>query len=169
MDFKNLVSKRYSFRDFSEREVEQIKLDYIFECVRMAPSAVNIQPVKFLVVQDKTMLEAVKSCYPRDWMRPVNVCVVACGNRSEAWCRSDGKNHTDIDVAIAVDHLTLAAAEQGLGTCWVCNFDAKRCAEVLSLTDEIEPVALIPIGYATDNKKDIAKKRKSVDEIVSYI
>jgi nitroreductase len=59
----------------------------------------------------------------------------------------DGKDHTDIDVSIIIDHMTLAAAEQGLGTCWICNFDALKCAEILQLPSNIEPIAYLPIGY----------------------
>lgn len=92
--------------------------------------------------------------------------IVACANHEESWHRkSDGKDHADIDVAIAVEHLCLAATEQGLGTCWVCNFDVSLCREVLNLPDFMEPVVLISVGYAQAQEMS-AKKRKSLDEIL---
>lgn len=95
---------------------------------------------------------------------------MACANHAEAWHRqNDGKDHADIDTAIAIDHLTLAAAEQGLGTCWVCNFDARQCAEILGLSAEFEPVALIPLGYAADDGCAQQKKRKSNEELFQMI
>ena len=82
----------------------------------------------------------------------------------EEWVRGDGKHHGDIDVAIAVEHLCLAAAEQGLGTCWVCNFDVERCKRVLSLAANEEPTVLIPIGYPADKPKE--KLRKDIKLVV---
>lgn len=83
----------------------------------------------------------------------------------EAWTRhEDGKSHADIDLAIAIEHLCLAAAEQGLGTCWVCNFHVERCRELFRLPDGLCPVAIIPIGYpATPEIPE--KKRKPMADI----
>ena len=92
------------------------------------------------------------------------VVVIASILHDEEWVRSDGKHHGDIDIAIAVEHLCLAATEQGLGTCWVCNFDAELCKKSFGLEDNEEAAVLIPIGYPADEPKD--KKRKAIEEIV---
>lgn len=148
MNFLELVKARYSVRNYEERPIEQNKLDYIMECVRLAPSAVNFQPWKFAVITEKKLLEALKSAYPREWIKTAPCIIVACGDHNVAWHRKlDNKDHTDVDVSIAVEHLCLAAAEQGLGTCWVCNFDVPLCKEILGLPANIEPVALVPVGY----------------------
>lgn len=166
MKFLDLVKARYSVRSYEMRPVEQEKLDYILECVRLAPSAVNFQPWRFAIVTDPEKLAALKTAYAREWIQTAPCMIVACGNHDEAWHRkADGKDHTDVDVSIAVEHLCLAATEQGLGTCWVCNFDTDRCREVMSLPENLEPVALIPIGYPTDSAVP-EKKRKSLDEIL---
>lgn len=90
---------------------------------------------------------------------------MACTNHDESWHRrADNKDHADIDIAIAVEHLCLAATEQGLGTCWVCNFDAAQCREVLGLSGNLEPAVLIPVGYAEDEPAE--KKRKPLNEIL---
>ncbi len=168
MNFLDLVKKRYSVRSFDQREIEKEKLDYIMECVRLAPSAVNFQPWRFVVISDNETLDAVKSTYKREWIQTAPYIIVACANHDESWHRrSDNKDHADIDVAIAIEHLCLAAAEQELGTCWVCNFDAELCRGVMSLPSNIEPVALIPIGYPADGAEVPEKKRKTMMEITS--
>lgn len=151
MSFLDLVKSRYSVRNYALRTVEQEKLDYVMECVRLSPSAVNFQPWKFAIVQEKEQLEALKTAYPREWIQSAPCMIVACADHEVSWHRkADGKDHADIDVAIAVEHLCLAAAEQGLGTCWVCNFDVDRCREVMHLPANLEPVVLIPLGYPAD-------------------
>ncbi|WP_440441272.1 nitroreductase family protein, partial [Phocaeicola coprocola] len=138
MNFLELVKARYSVRNYEERPIEQNKLDYIMECVRLAPSAVNFQPWKFAVITEKKLLEALKSAYPREWIKTAPCIIVACGDHNVAWHRKlDNKDHTDVDVSIAVEHLCLAAAEQGLGTCWVCNFDVPLCKEILYCTPKV--------------------------------
>ena len=154
MNFLELVKARYSARKYANRPVEAEKLDYIMECVRFAPSAVNFQPWRFRIVTDEAVLKALYSCYKREWLAKYPVLVR----------RADNKDHADIDIAIAVEHLCLAAAEQGLGTCWVCNFDAPQCSEVLGLPENLEPAVLIPVGYAEDEPTE--KKRKPLNEIL---
>jgi nitroreductase len=90
--------------------------------------------------------------------------IIASLVHDEEWVRSDGKAHGDIDVAIAVEHLCLAATEQGLATCWVCNFDAQLCSQLFSYAEGEEPVVLIPIGYPADEAKP--KVRKEMNEIL---
>lgn len=169
MTFLELVKQRRSVRQYSTQEVESQKLDYILECARMAPSAANFQPWKFFIVKDEETQQLLQKVYPREWFATAPLYIVACGNREQSWKRAgDEYDHTDIDVAIAVDHLSLAAAEQGLGTCWVCNFDTDACKRYLEIDDPYYPVAIIPIGYPAS---DEAKKtpRKSIDELVKTI
>lgn len=127
--------------------MEEEKLAYIKECMRMAPSAVNRQPWKFRIVRSQEGRERLQSCYARPWFNEAPLYILASLLHEEEWVRADGKRHGDIDVAIAVEHLCLAATEQGLGTCWVCNFDAQRCHELFQMPDGEEPVVIIPIGY----------------------
>ena len=164
MNFLDLVKARYSCRNYQDRQVEQEKLDYIMECVRFAPSAVNKQPWHFRIVTESEAVEKLRQCYHRDWFNTAPLYVVASILHDEAWVRSDGKPHGDIDIAIAVEHLCLAATEQGLATCWVCNFDAALCKSLFSLPGNEEPAVLIPLGYAADEPRE--KKRKELAEIV---
>lgn len=164
MTFLELTKKRYSCRNYQDRPVERELLDYIFECVRLAPSAVNRQPWKFRLVEDRSQREKLQQCYQREWFNTAPVYVIASVLHEQEWVRSDGKHHGDIDIAIAVEHLCLAATEQGLGTCWVCNFDATLCSELFNLPANEEPAVLIPIGYPAVEPTE--KKRKELDEIL---
>lgn len=164
MNFLELVKQRYSCRAYKSLGVEKEKLDYILECVRLAPSAVNKQPWRFRIVSKEEDKARLQQCYNRDWFKTAPMYVVASVLHDEEWVRSDGKHHGDIDIAIAVEHLCLAATEQGLATCWVCNFDAVLCKELFNLSDNEEPAVLIPLGYAADEVKP--KNRKPIETIV---
>ena len=164
MNFKELCAARYSCRQYKNEPVPQDKLEYIKECVRLAPSAVNRQPWRFLVIDDEPRLSQVKACYARPWIEDVPVVVVCCVNRNEAWTRPcDGRDHSDIDIAIATEHLCLAASEQGLGNCWVCNFDVERLQQSGLIPDGYVPAVLVPIGYAADEPRE--KSRKATAEV----
>lgn len=165
MKFKELCQARFSCRSYDkERIIEPEKLEYIRECVQLAPSAVNRQPWKFMFVTEQDKLEILKAAYNRDWINQAPAIVVCCKKEEEAWTRRyDNKNHADIDLAIAIEHLVLAAAEQGLGSCWVCNFRVNELRETFPLPEGYEIVALVPLGYPAE---DIAPKiRKEMDEI----
>ena len=164
MSFLELVQRRYSCRDYQPTAVSQEKIDYIMECVRLAPSAVNRQPWKFRIVSDKKDRERLCQCYDRAWFATAPVVVIASVLHDDEWVRADGKHHGDIDIAIAVEHLCLAATEQGLGTCWVCNFDAQLCKTLFSLGANEEAAVLIPLGYPADEPRP--KTRKAAKEII---
>jgi nitroreductase len=169
MDFIQLAKSRYSSRKYRQQKVEDEKLDYVLEAGRVAPSAVNYQPVYFVVVRDEN-IENVRACYHREWFRSAPMYVVMCSDHSRSWKRDDGKDSADIDIAIATDHITLAATSIGLATCWVCNFNKPKLAEVLNLSADIEPVVILPVGYPED-VADIerhANNRKAMEEIVVY-
>ena len=163
MSFLDLVKQRYSCRSYQEKSVEQEKLDYVMECVRFAPSAVNKQPWMFRVVKNDAEKENLRECYSRDWFNTAPMYIICSILHDEEWVRKYGKHHGDIDIAIAVEHLCLAATEQGLATCWVCNFDAEKCKQLFTFAENEEPAVLIPIGYPADSPKE--KSRKPLNEI----
>ena len=165
MDFLELVKKRYSTRSYLDKPVEKEKLDYIIECARLAPSAVNLQPWHFKVLTAGNGLSEIKECYKREWINTAPCIIVVCTNHKESWHRrADNKDFADVDAAIATEHICLAATELGLGCCWVCNFNAEQCSAKLGLEEEVEPIALIPIGYPADLPNE--KKRKSTTDIL---
>ena len=167
MKFSQLITQRYSVRKYKEQPVENEKLLQVLEAARLAPTAVNYQPFILLVFQDQEKRGRLIETYQREWIKSAPVIILACADHSQSWKRSsDGKDSADIDVAIAVDHMTLQATELDLGTCWVCNFDAQKCAEIFELPLHIEPLVMLPLGYPADNLGN--KKRKELDDIVHW-
>lgn len=168
-DFLDLVKARYSVRDYLPKEVEDNKLRYMLECARLAPSAVNKQPWRFIIIQGSQERSKLHDCYNRDWFNSAPVYIMVVINENESWVRSsDNKNYGYVDAAIAIEHICLAAASVGLGTCWVCNFDTLKCKKLFNLTEGEEPVALVPVGYPY-KKSDRVVVRKSFQEVVSWI
>ena len=117
---------------------------------------------------DPEVRDIILKVYNRPWIATAPVYIVAVGMHNQAWHRPcDGKDHADIDVAIAVEHICLAASALGLGSCWVCNFEASELHRLLQLGSDEEPVAIIPVGYPAD--ADAPRRgRKSLDEIVQW-
>jgi len=169
MNFNKLVSTRYSVRKFSQEVIEDEKLETLLEAARKAPSAVNFQPYKIYVIKSEAKLTEIRECYHRSWLNSAPIILVMVGLHDVTWKRAqDSKDFTDIDCAIAIDHITLQAADLGLGTCWVCNFDVEKCREVLKLKATEEPIALIPLGYPESDDIPV-KKRKGLDELVVWL
>jgi len=168
MKFKELANKRYSVRSFQPKPVEKERLETILEAALLAPSAVNFQPWKFIVVTEPALLNQLHGCYHRDWFKTAPVCIVAIGDHDKGWHRpTDGKDYTDMDVTIAIDYLMLAATEIGLGTCWICHFNAEKCAEIFGLSSNLEPIAMIPIGYPLSATTPV-KNRKTIEQTVLW-
>jgi nitroreductase len=167
MEFDKLIDKRFSVRSYTSQKIDQSIILEILEAARLAPSAVNFQPWHFIVITNPENLTDFQEVYPRAWFREAPACIVVCSDHSKSWKRkSDGKDFADVDVAIAIDHLVLKATDLGLGTCWVCNFDVEMTRKKLQLPDNIEPVALIPLGYTTSEVPQ--KSRKPFSEMVHW-
>jgi len=166
MEFSELIVRRYSCRAYKQEPVEEEKLERILEAANMAPTACNLQPFRFIVVNTRGREDKLKQIYPADWFVQAPIVVCACAIPKIAWSRRDGRNYADVDTTIAMDHLILAAADLGLGTCWIAAFDVDAAREILSIPSGVEPIAFTPVGYPADDPR--AKRRKSIEEIVCY-
>jgi len=166
MEYFELIEKRYSVRAYRSKPIEEEKLQKVLDAARMAPTAANRQPFRFIVIHTQGRESELKRIYSREWFFKAPVVICACAVPDEAWTRIDGKNYSDVDTTIAMDHLILAAADQGLGTCWVAAFDPSAAREVLGLSENEEPVAFTPLGYPADEPKP--KKRKALSDLISY-
>ena len=110
MNLLELAQKRCSIRKYASSPVEDEKLAYILEAGRMAPSAVNFQPWYFVIIRQEAGRAKIQECYAREWFRSAPLYILVCGDHSQSWKRSsDRKDHMDIDVAIATEHISLAA------------------------------------------------------------
>lgn len=168
MEFLELARKRYSCRKYKDQAIEKDKIEKIVEAARIAPSAVNFQSWHFIVIDETEMLEKIRETYNRSWIKSAPVILVLCVDYETSWKRKDGKEHGDIDIAIAADHITLQATDMGLATCWVCNFDKKAGKKVLNLPKHIEPIVYLPLGYPDDEPSANHHKRKAMNEILHW-
>lgn len=166
MEFRELIVRRYSARAYKPDPVEADKLQFVLEAARLAPTAANRQPFQLIVIHTAGRQMELRRIYSREWFTQAPLLICACGRPGEAWVRGDGRSYMDVDVAIAMDHLVLAAADVGLGTCWVANFDTAAARQVLRLAADLEPIAFTPLGYPADHPKP--KERKPLSELVRY-
>lgn len=166
MDFSELVEARYSVRAYKPDAVPEESLRQVLEAARMAPTAANRQAFQLVVIHVAGREAELQTIYGREWFTQAPLVICACGLSEENWVRRDGKNYNDVDVAIVMDHLTLAATDLGLGTCWIGAFDPDAAREVLGLPDGVEPVAFTPLGVPADSPRP--KQRKALDELVRY-
>ena len=166
MDFTEIIKKRYSARAYRPDAVEQDKLDAVLEAARLAPTAASRQPFKIIVIHTKGRQEELSRLYPARWFTQAPLLICVCVTPEKAWLRRDRKNYADVDAAIVMDHLILAATEQGLGTCWVAAFDPAAAREILALPAGVEPIAFTPLGYAGDSAG--TKLRRPLAELVCY-
>lgn len=166
MDFTELIKRRGSIRGYQSDPVEEEKLLAVLEAARIAPTAHNNQPFRLIVIHTQGREEELSQIYGRPWFTqaPIVICVV--GVPDEGWVRHDDKNYYEVDVAIAMDHLILAATNLGLGTCWIGAFDPEAAREALGLPDGVVPIAFTPLGYPNSEARE--KVRKSLEEIVYY-
>lgn len=172
MEFQDLVRKRESVRNYDPaKPIPEEVLSRILEAGRLAPSAGNRQPWKFLVVRSKENLEKVHACYDRDWFRAAPVVLIVTGKRENAWTRRyDGYNSLETDLTIAMDHLILAAANEGVGSCWIAAFEPNILHEALGLDQDEIVFAITPLGYPVAwYQSEYPKERKRLSEIVEFL
>jgi len=167
MEFYEVINKRRSIRAYKKDPVEDSKLSRILNAARLAPTAANRQPYSLIVVKDEDTKIRLKDAYSQEWFFTAPVIVCACALPDDAWKRNDGKGYVDVDVAIAMDHLILAASAEGLGTCWIAAFKPEVVREVLNIPDNMEPLVLTPLGYPETIPEPTF--RKPLEEMVREI
>ena len=172
MEYTQLIKTRESIRNYDPgRPVPKEILEKILDAGRLAPSACNYQPWKFLLISSNIMLEKVRACYPRDWFKDAPHILVVLGLRNQAWNRSyDGYNSVETDVAIALTHIILAAENEGIGACWVAAYNPKILKEAINPDEGQMTYGIIPLGYPKQGfKKTMIKKRKPLEKIVEFL
>lgn len=154
-------------RSYLSKQIEDEKLTAVLEAARLAPSAGNRQEWRFVIVRDaETRKRIAEAANNQAFIGEAPAIIVACAE-TDGRIMMCGQPCYPIDVAIALDHITLAAIELGLGTCWIGAFDEKKVKQILSIPEKIRVVELMPIGYASD-PSPVEKKRLSLDEIVKH-
>jgi len=167
LDVFEAIRFRRSIRRYKPKEVEKEKLMHILEAGRLAPSVANRQPWHFIVIKNPEIKERLRESYPKDWFVSAPVIIVACADPSKAQVRADGEEYWKVDVAIALQNMVLCAKEEGLGTCWVINFNEKATKEILGIPSDIRVVAMTPLGYPDEVKGEV-NDRKPLEEILHF-
>ncbi|MBR4823071.1 MAG: nitroreductase family protein [Bacteroidales bacterium] len=167
-EFLNLAAKRYSCRGFDGRPVPDDMVESVLEAARLAPTAVNKQPVHVWVVRTPEALEKLGAATQYLYGAPV-VFMVGC-KPSDAWVRKyDGKNGAEIDAAIVGTHIMMEVADLGLGCTWVGSFDPKVIASAFPELEGWDIVALFPTGYPAAQPSSNHSARKSLEEMASEL
>ncbi len=171
MDFYEVIKTRRSVRSYKKEPVPDDVLEKVLNAARIAPSGSNRQPWKFIIIKDpEKKKKMVQLCEGQKFIAQAPVLIVACGknihyNRG-GWM---GDYSMIVDIAIAVDHLTLAARAEGLGTCWIGSFDNEGIKKFLGIPEDVNVVALTPLGYPEDeNVFKETKNRKKLEEIICW-
>lgn len=169
MDFEKLIDERYSVRNFKSEHLQQTVIDKILNAGHKAPTGCNYQPQRILVLNTDESIEKLKECTKCHFNAPTAMLV--CHNRDESWKRVyDGALSSPVDAVIVTTYMMLVAQNEGVGTCWVMHFDPDKMRETFSIPENVEPVALLVMGYPSDDAKplDLHFKSRPIDETVTY-
>jgi nitroreductase len=172
MEYTELISTRESIRNYDpSRPVPKEILNKILEAGRLAPSAKNYQPWKFLLISSLPLLEKVQASYKRDWLKDAPHMLVLMGLKDQAWIRGyDGYNSIETDVTIAMTHIILAAENEGVATCWIAAYNPELLNEALNPGKNQQIFAMTPLGYPKPGfQKNFIKNRKPLDEVAEFL
>lgn len=154
MDFEKLIDERYSVRSFKAEHLKCEVIDKILAAGHKAPTGCNYQPQRILVLNTDEAIEKLKNCTKCHFNAPTAMLV--CHNKEESWKRVyDGALSSPVDAAIVTTYMMLAATNEGVGTCWVMHFNPTKMRENFNIPENIEPTALLVMGYPSDDAKPI--------------
>lgn len=161
MEFIDVIKSRKSIRSFINKEIDQDKLEYICNCARLAPSWMNKQCWHFIVIKNSEKINAIaKASIINRWLKKVPIIIVACADPLSSG-KKNGIDYSNVDVAIAFEHMILASTDIGLGTCWIGGFDHDKVKKILEIPPRIKIIAMTPLGYPM-NKENIIEKSKKI-------
>ena len=166
MNVYEAIQKRRSIRSYKNRPIEQEKLDRILEAARQAPSASNRQEWRFVIVRDEAVRHSLMAAAGNQGFVGEAPVVIACCAETDGHIMRCGQQSYPIDVAIAAEHIALAAAEEGLGTCWIGAFSEPEVKEILGIPASVRVVQLPTLGYA--GAPPGPRLRKPLKEIACY-
>ena len=169
MEFEKLIAERYSVRQFQPEHLPQEVVDKILDAGHKAPTGCNYQPQRILVLNTDEAIAKLKNCTKCHFNAPCAMLI--CHNKDESWVRKyDGALSAPVDAAIVATHMMLAAHNYGVGSCWVMHFDPSSMRETYRIPDNVEPVALLVMGYPAEDAKplDLHHQSRPIDEVAVY-
>ncbi|MDI6916214.1 MAG: nitroreductase family protein [Thermoplasmatales archaeon] len=168
MDVYEAIKNRKSIRKYKSTPIPEEKLKKILGAMRLAPSAKNLQPWKFVIVRDEEIKrKLIPACNNQKFIAEAPIIIAGCAFEDECYTYMGGYTSSyPVDLGIAFDHLMLAATSEGLGTCWIGSFKEEKVKEVLGIPKNVRVVGLTPVGFPDESPE--AKPRKNLSEIVCY-
>ncbi len=169
MDFDTLITERYSVRSFKADHLPQRIIDKILLASFKAPTGCNYQPQRIIVMNTDESIEKLKKCTKCHFNAPTAMLV--CHNKEESWVRKyDGALSSPVDASIVTTYMMLAAQNEGVGTCFVMHFDPSAMRESFNIPDNVEPLALLVMGYPSDDAKPLSLHFESrpLEDVVFY-
>jgi len=169
MEFEQLITERYSVRNFKSEHLPQAVVDRILEAGHKAPTGCNYQPQRILVLNTDESIDRLRKCTKCHFSAPTAMLV--CHNKAESWKRPyDGALSSSVDAVIVATHMMLAAHNAGVGCCWVMHFDPVAMRETFHIPETVEPTALLVMGYPSEDAKPLGLhfQTRPMDEIVRY-
>ena len=167
MDFQEVLKKRRSIRSYLPTPVPEDALNKIKTAVELAPTACNIQPFKVYFVTNPEIKAKICGIYMADWLSQAPAIAVVAGDYDSCWKRLEGTPIADVDCSIVMEHITLAAADCGLGSCWICAFKREELNNILGLKAPWSTVAMTPIGFP--DHLPAPRPGKKIDELFEVI
>ena len=166
MNFMDLAKQRCSVRNYQNKKVEEEKLELLLEAANVAPTAANYQSERLIVVQSENGLKKLSKGVD---YHNAPMAIIVCGDHNDVFVRPfDKKNMIDIDAAIVADHIVLEAEDIGLSTCWLTYFNPDVIKYEFNIPKNIEPIAIIAVGFAA-SKKASAQRHKDTRKPISSI
>lgn len=168
-DFLQLASERYSVRKYADKPIENEKLEKILKAAQIAPTAANFQPQRIFVIKSEENLEKIRDFTPYCFNAPIILMI--CYDKNISWKGIDGHDSGHVDAAIATTQMMLEAYDLGIGSVWVRGYDSRILEKLFDLPDNLVSVALLPIGYPSEDSKPIPLHFKNIDmdDMVTYL
>ena len=170
MEFKEVIRQRYSCKKYSGRQVEKEKIDAILEAGRVAPTAKNLQEQHIYVIQSEEALKKIDTVTPCRYGAPTVIAVAF--DRNNVFTYLGGKRDSGVeDASIVATHMILAAADEGVNSCWLNFFDPDQAAQAMDLPENEEVLMLMDLGYAAEEAGPLTNhaSRKALSETVTWL
>jgi len=177
MEFDKIIKNRISIRKYQKRNIDESQLNYILKCGHAAPTAGNVQPWEFIVVEDTAMKRKIvdttyvgnqkNASKHQEWLMDAPVFIIVCANKDRVVAKygeESMKKLIYLDCSASVENMLLAAVDLNLGSCYISGFRENELSQVLELPSLLEVIAFIPIGYVEDTT--IRRVKRPLSEVV---
>ena len=163
MDFNDVILNRRSIRKFTQDTIPDEKIKKIIDAGRLAPTWANKQGVRYIIVKDKSLIKEIADGITQKWTENVPMLIVVCIAPNGSGKNMNNLEYFTVDAAICMEHIILAATNEGLGTCWIGWFDEQKIKDTLSIPEKVRVIALTPLGYSRYTPRE--QQRKPIEQI----